>query len=129
MWRTILGVVAGLLAWLVIVSVIDRGLKLWLPGYAAAEPVMAFTLTMKFARLAMAAVTSLAAGAIVRAVAPESRTAPWIVGVVVLLVFLPAHVWLWARFPVWYHLSFLVPLVPLVAAGALLWPHGRARAA
>ena len=125
MWRTILGVVAGLVAWLVIVSLIDRGLRLWLPGYAAAEPVMAFTLTMKFARLTMAAVTSLAAGAIVRAVAPASRLAPWIVGFVVLLIFLPAHVSLWTRFPIWYHLSFLVPLAPLVAGGALLWSSGK----
>ncbi|HEY1612618.1 MAG TPA: hypothetical protein VGF97_02855 [Rhizomicrobium sp.] len=129
MWRTVFGVVAGLVAWLVIVSLIDRGLKMWLPGYAAAEPVMAFTLTMKFARLTMAAVTSLAAGAIVAAVAPASRIAPWIVGFVVLLTFLPAHVWLWNKFPVWYHLSFLVPLAPLVVAGAMLWPRGKMVAA
>jgi hypothetical protein len=125
MKRTIFGVVAGLVAWLVVVSLIDRGLRLWLPGYSAAEPVLQFTLAMKFARLAMGAATSLIAGMIVRAVAPESRWAPWIVGLVVLAVFVPGHIYLWNRFPIWYHLSFLVPVAPLVAVGAALWPHGR----
>ncbi len=129
MWRKILGVVAGLLAWVVVVSLLNRGLRLWLPGYVQAEPLLQFTFAMKIARLTMAAVTSLVAGMVVRAVAPEGRWAPWITGLIVLALFLPSHVYLWNRFPIWYHLSFLVPLVPLVALGAALWPHGHAVAA
>jgi hypothetical protein len=120
MWRKIGAVVAGLVAWFAIVSLMNRGLRLWLPGYVAAEPAMQFTLAMKIARLSMAAVTSLAAGAIVRWVAPSSRWAPWIVGLVLLAVFLPFHYQLWDKFPIWYHLTFLVPLAPLVALGASL---------
>lgn len=89
-------------------------------GYRLAEHTLAFTLTMKIARLVMAAITSLAAGALVRWIAPASRLAPWIVGLVTLALFLPAHIQLWHRFPLWYHLSFLVPLVPLVVLGAWL---------
>ena len=118
MWRTITGIAAGLVAWLVVVSLIDRGLRLWLPGYVAAEPLMAFTLTMKLARLAMAAVTSLVAGAVVRAIAPSSILAPWLVGLVLLILFVPNHVWIWSKFPLWYHLTFLLALAPLVALGA-----------
>jgi hypothetical protein len=125
MWRTIGGIVAGLVAWLVVVSLINRGLRLWLPGYVTAEPLLQFTLAMKIARLSMAAVTSVVAGMIVRAVAPASRWAPWIVGAVILALFIPSHIGLWNRFPIWYHLSFLVPLVPLVVLGAALWPHAR----
>jgi hypothetical protein len=125
MRRTLAAVIAGLVAWAVIVTAIDRGLRLGLPGYSQAEPMMLFTLTMKIARLTMAAVTSLAAGAIVRWVAPASRLAPWIVGLVILALFLPAHIHLWHRFPIWYHLSFLVPLAPLVALGAWLVPRKR----
>jgi hypothetical protein len=128
MWRTILGIVVGLLAWLVVVSLIDRGLRLWLPGYAAAEPLLQFTFAMKIARLSMAAVTSLVAGAAIRVAAPQSRYAPWIVGFAVLAAFLPAHIHLWDRFPIWYHLSFLLPLVPLVAIGAALWPRRKTAA-
>ena len=125
MWRTVLGVIGGLIAWALVVSLINRGLRLWLPGYVQAEPTLIFTLPMMGARLAMAAVTSLAAGAIVRLIAPASRFAPWIVGLVLLAAFVPSHVQLWHKFPIWYHLSFLVPLAPLVVIGAQLV--GRAR--
>lgn len=129
MLRTIGGIVAGLVAWALVVSLINRGLRLWLPGYVTAEPLLQFTLAMKIARLSMAAVTSLVAGAVVRAVAPASRFAPWIVGLVLFALFLPSHIQLFNRFPLWYHLSFLVPLAPLVALGAAMWPRGKASAA
>lgn len=120
MWRMIMGVVAGLVAWAAIVTVLNWGLRLWLPGYAAVEHAMEFTLAMKIARLSMAALTSLAAGAVIRAVAPASRWAPWIAGLVLLILFLPSHVYLWNKFPLWYHLTFLLTLAPLMALGARL---------
>lgn len=120
MGRAIFGVIGGLVGWVLIVSLIDYGLRLWLPGYVQAEPAMRFTLAMMAARLTMAAVTSLGAGAMVRAIAPASRLAPWIVGAVLLILFVPSHIQLWPRFPLWYHLTFLITLVPLVAIGAQL---------
>ncbi len=118
MWRNVLAVLGGLVAWAVIVTLINFGLRAALPGYTAAEHSLDFTLTMKIARLCMAAVTSLLAGAATRAIAPASRWVPWIVGEVMLAVFLPQHIYIWDKFPVWYHLSFLLPLVPLVVLGA-----------
>ena len=120
MWRTIGAILAGLVGWAVIVTVINLGLRFGIPGYRLAEHTLVFTLEMKIARLTMAAVTSIATGVLVRLIAPRSRLAPWIVGLIVLALFLPAHVQLWHRFPIWYHLSFLVPLAPLVALGAWL---------
>jgi hypothetical protein len=114
-------VVAGLVAWAVIVTIMNWGLRLWLPGYAAVEHALQFTLAMKIARLSMAAFTSLAAGALIRAIAPASRLAPWIAGAVLLILFLPSHIYLWNKFPLWYHLTFLLTLAPLVALGARLW--------
>ena len=128
MGRTIAAIVAGLVAWAVIVTILNLGLRAALPGYHAAEASLQFTLAMKIGRLSEAALSSLAAGALVRAVAPASRAAPWIVGLVLLLLFLPVHVQLWSRLPVWYHLTFLVTLAPLVAIGAVLVPGGAARA-
>jgi hypothetical protein len=129
MWRTIGATVAGLAAWAVVVTVLNFGLRLWLPGYVQVEHAMLFTLPMKVARLLMAAVTSLVAGALVRAVAPASRWAPWIVGLIILVLFLPSHIYLWTKFPIWYHLTFLLTLVPLVVLGAQLWPRGVSRTA
>jgi hypothetical protein len=120
MKRTIVSVVAGLIAWTLIVSLLNRGVRLALPGYTEAEPELAFTLAMKIARLSIAVITSVATGAIVRAIAPASRFAPWIVGGVILAAFVPVHVGIWSRLPVWYHLFFLLTLVPLVVFGARL---------
>lgn len=125
MWRTIASVVAGLVAWAVVVTLINFGLRAAIPGYHVAEATLDFTLTMKIARLLMAAVTSLAAGAVVTLIEPRRKWAPWAVGLIVLGMFLPVHVSLWSRFPVWYHLSFLVPLAPLVALGAALFRNSR----
>ena len=121
MWRTIGAIVAGIVAWAVVVTVLNIGLRLWLPGYVQVEHTLVFTLSMKIARLSIAAVTSLVAGAVTRAVAPSNRLAPWIVGLAILLPFLWAHIHIWSKFPAWYHLTFLLPLVPLVALGAELW--------
>jgi len=118
MWRTVGGVIAGLVAWAVVVTILNFGLRAALPGYHAAEPTLQFTLAMKIGRLTEAALASLAAGAVVSRIAPASKWAPWAVGLITLALFVPEHIRLWDKFPVWYHLSFLVPLLPLVLAGA-----------
>jgi hypothetical protein len=43
-----------------------------------------------------------------------------VVGLAILAIFLPVHINLWHKFPAWYHLTFLVPIVPLVVLGASL---------
>jgi hypothetical protein len=128
MWRAILGIIGGLVAWTAVVTCIDIGLRHALPGYQAAEPTLAFTLAMMIARLSMAAFTSLVAGAVVRAIAPASRFAPWIVGLVLLALFLPEHIRIGSRLPLWYHLVFLITLAPLVALGAQIRLRGRGAA-
>lgn len=120
MKRAVIAFIAGLIAWGVVVSLIDRVLRVSIAGYAVAEPALAFTLGMMWARQIMAAATSLIAGVVVGAIAPASKLTPWTVGLVVLALFIPVHVRLWHAFPVWYHLTFLVPLAPLIAAGASL---------
>lgn len=120
MWRTVASVVAGLVTWVVVVTVLNFGLRAAIPGYHAAEATLQFTLAMKAGRLIEAAVTSLVAGMVVGRVAPASRWAPWITGLIVLGLFLPVHIRLWDRFQVWYHLTFLLTIVPLVLAGASL---------
>jgi hypothetical protein len=119
MKRSILAVIAGLVTWILVASVLDRGLRALLEGYALAEPEMTFTLGMMASRLILAVVSSLAAGAVAGALAPAGRRMPWVLGAILLAAFLPEHVKLWNVFPVWYHLTFLVTLVPLIVLGAL----------
>jgi hypothetical protein len=124
MKRTILACIAGLLTWIVVVSLINRGLRLSVPNYTAAEHSLQFTLGMKWARLLMAIVTSIVAGSVTAYLSRSSRRAPWIVGGIVLAMFLPLHVAIWSKLPVWYHLTFLLTIVPAVLVGARLTPRG-----
>ncbi len=120
MGRNVLAVLSGLVSWAVIATVLNFGVRAAIPGYTAAEPLLAFTLTMKIARLALAVISSIAAGFLTRTVAPASRWAPWIVGAILLLLFLPVHIQIGSRLPLWYHLFFLLTLAPVVAFGAEL---------
>jgi hypothetical protein len=129
MWRTVSSIIAGLVAWGVVVTLLNFGLRAAIPGYHAAEATLQFTSAMKAGRLIEAALTSVAAGAVVGFIAPTKTWASWAVGLIVLATFLPVHVSLWSKFPVWYHLAFLVPLSPLVALGAALVTRREAREA
>lgn len=129
MKRSIVAFIGGLATWVVVVSLINRGLRFGFEGYALAEPALQFTLGMMAARLAMAAVTSVVAGAVTKAIAPASSYAPWALGVFLFVAFVPQHIWLWQSFPIWYHLTFLLTLVPLVGFGSWLLQRTRARTA
>lgn len=120
MKRAVIAFIAGLFTWLIVISLINRMLRLTLTGYAAAEPLLIFTLGMMAARLTMAAVTSLIAGAVVGLIAPTNKRVPWVLGALLLIVFIPIHVQRWDAFPIWYHLTFLIPLAPLTVIGARL---------
>ena len=120
MWGKIGSVVAGLAAWVVIATILDRSLRLVWPDYAAALPVFHFTLPMMLARLTEGAVTTIAAGWFARWVARTPLWLAYVQGALILLPFLYVHYKLWHSFPVWYHLTFLVPLIPLTLLGASL---------
>jgi len=120
MKRSILAFVAGLVLWIVVISVLNRSLRVLIAGYAAAEPTMSFTLGMLVARLAIGVLTSLIAGAVAAWIAPASPRMPLLLGTALLLAFIPVHLRLWSLFPLWYHLVFLGTLIPLVVLGSRL---------
>ncbi len=126
MKRSILALIAGLAVWVLVASLLNRGLRAGLAGYALAEPAMTFTLGMKVARLILGALASLAAGAATGLIAQSRTKLPWVLGGIILAMFIPIHTQLWLKFPVWYHLIFLGTLAPLVAlGGALVRGHSR----
>jgi hypothetical protein len=123
--RIILGIVAGIVAWVLAASLLNRGVRLAQPGYASAELNMTFTLSMMAARLILGALASLIAGTVAGWIDRPGGPAAWIVGAMLLAAFIPTHVGVWDLFPVWYHLTFLVTLVPLILLGSL-FARGRA---
>jgi hypothetical protein len=63
----------------------------------------------------------VAAGAVCRWAAGRWITPVYGLALILLLLFIPVHLGLWAKFPVWYHAVFLGSL-PL-----LIWLGGRRR--
>jgi hypothetical protein len=118
--RIILGVITGLIVWAVVVTVCDIALrKLWVE-YALVEKSLAFTLPMMLARLLESAVSSVVSGFAAALVSKERIKSSLIAGVLILAMFLPTHISIWHKFPVWYHLTFLMSLPLLSLAGGLL---------
>ncbi len=119
MLRKVSAVAAGVVTWMVFVTLVNFVPRLGWPAYAAAEPALDFTLGMMIMRLAMSALGSLLSG-YVAAWIEHGDKAGWIAGLILLLLFLPDHVSLWARFPAWYHILFLISLPLLGWAGSKL---------
>jgi hypothetical protein len=116
---SILAVIIAVITWFIVATIVNWILRLALPGYSAVEPTMNFTLTMMVCRLLLGLVSSLCAGFICGAIA-RNRIAPKVAASLMLLLFLPVHYMLWAKFPIWYHLFFLITLAPTMLIGASL---------
>ena len=118
MVRTVLGVLAGVVTWVVLVIGIDIAMSHVWPEYQVAKPMFAFTLPMMIARLVESTVALIVASVVTVRVAPASRAAPWAFGILMLAFFAPFHYTIWTKFPIWYHAYFLASLiaVPVVVS-------------
>jgi len=117
MLKKVLGVVAGLAVWLLVAIVAGGIMRRSWPAYSSVAEAMTFTLPMLAARLTIGIVATLAAGMVTASLVQRSILARVMPGLLLLLAFIPQHVMLWDKFPVWYHLTFLVSLVPLTYLG------------
>jgi len=125
MAKKILGVVAGLVVWVIVVSIAGSIMRAVWPAYASVADAMTFTLPMMIARLSIGAVATVAAGWVAGMITGRSTIATVLPGVLLLLAFIPEHISLWEKFPVWYHLTFLLSLIPLTFAGGQIAPAQR----
>jgi hypothetical protein len=117
MARGTLGVIAGLAVWIAIAGGAGPIMRSAWPEYARVADAMTFTLPMMFTRLAIGALATLGAGWVTAVIARRSTLARVMTGLLLLAAFVPQHIMLWSRFPVWYHLTFLISLVPLAYLG------------
>jgi hypothetical protein len=120
MSKNVLGVVAGLVGWVTIVIMAGAIMRLSWPAYASVAAAMTFTLPMLVARLSISVLATIAAGLITASVARRSMLWRLMPGVLLLVAFIPVHISLWDKFPVWYHLTFLLSLVPLTYVGGTI---------
>ena len=122
MARAIGGLVGGLVAWFLIATVGNLALRIAWTGYAEVEKAMTFTLAMMVARLVLGALSSLGAGLTVAWITKRNGRMAQVLAGILFVLFVPVHYSLWDRFPLWYHLTFLVSLVLMTLWGAMLYP-------
>ena len=115
--KALLAVVAGLVVWIAVVTVTGLIMRSSWPAYARVADAMTFTLPMMLARLSIGALATLAAGWVTAAIAPQPMLVRLMPGLILLAAFIPQHIALWNIFPVWYHLTFMLSLVPLTYLG------------
>src|SRR4051794_14477894 len=131
MIRIILGVIAGFVAWSILWvggdEVLTRALPDWYGAHQhalekawvnhtefASDPmVLAFQIVRSI-------ITSLIAGYIAALVAGENRRTVWILAILLLIAGVLVEALYWNLIPVWYHLVFLVLLIPATLAGGKL---------
>jgi hypothetical protein len=120
MIKMIAGIVAGLIAWIIVATIGNLMFRVAWPGYAEAEISMMFTLAMMVARLSLGALSSLCAGFVTAWITKRNGSGAKVLGIVVTAMFFPVHYLLWDQFPIWYHVIFLASLFPLTLLGAKL---------
>ena len=119
MAKTILAVVVGFIAWFAIALGLGTAMRASWPAYAAVADAMTFTLPMMFARLALGVLGSLVSGWVTARIATHPKAATVALGIALLALFIPQHIQLWDKFPLWYHTFFLCSLIPLAMLGGL----------
>jgi ABC-type Mn2+/Zn2+ transport system permease subunit len=112
-----LAVLVGLTVWFVVATVGNLFVRALLPGYEAVEKEMNFSLLMQVARLVLGLVSSLSAGLACAWLWRGSLRPAFVLGALLLALFIPVHIGLWSKFPIWYHAVFLVSLVPATLLG------------
>jgi hypothetical protein len=119
-FKTVGVVIAALVTWFFLATVVNLALRASWPQYHEAEAAFNFSFAMKLARLVLGAISSLGAGFVAAWIGKGRMRATALTGILLLGLFIPGHYRLWAKFPVWYHLTFLVSLLPLTLLGAAL---------
>jgi len=125
--KTVGAVIAALSTWFFVATVLNLALRALWPHYHEAETAFNFTFVMKLTRLALGAISTLGAGFVAAWLGTGMRAAAF-TGIVLVGLFIPGHYRIWDKFPVWYHLTFLVSLLPLTLLGAALNHRARRKA-
>jgi hypothetical protein len=120
-FKTFGAAIVALVTWFFVATVLNLALRAWWPHYHEAELAFNFTFAMKLARLVLGAISSLGAGFVAAWIGKGRMSAATLTGIVLLGLFIPGHYRIWSKFPVWYHLTFLVSLLPLTLLGVAFY--------
>jgi hypothetical protein len=126
MWRSILGVVAGVIVWIVAFYALAFGLAALWHDYGLhgrdyfRDGSFTFTSPMAVCNLVIWALAEIAAGWVTMKIA-RRREAVWVLAGLLGIYLATMHLVLyWPRFPWWYNLGVVIPAVFAVLLGGRL---------
>jgi hypothetical protein len=131
MLKIVLGVIAGFVAWSILWVGSDQVLMTASPTWYGAhqlgfekavtngEPFAADS-TILIMHLIRASIVSIVCGFLAAFVAGENRRAPMILGFILLLVGIAVEAFAWNYAPAWYHILFILLLIPMTLLGGKL---------
>ena len=132
MLKIVLGVIAGFVAWSILWVGSDQVLMIVSPTWYGAhqldfalamahqKPFDADKTILVVMQIMRSIIISIMSGFLAASISGENRSAPLILGVLLLLFGLIVEAMVWNYLPVWYHLTFLALLVPMTVLGGKL---------
>jgi hypothetical protein len=131
MVKIILGIIAGFIAWSIIWVGSDQVLMMASPDwYGAHQLGFERAMTNKDAfvpdstilvmHIVRSIITSLMAGFLAVVISGEHLKTTWGLGILLLLAGIAVEALAWNYLPIWYHLIFLVLLIPMTIVGGKL---------
>ncbi|PYS98000.1 MAG: hypothetical protein DMF63_18275 [Acidobacteria bacterium] len=130
MLRIVLGVIVGFIAWLIVWIGVEKIISAVWPAFGvhqnAFEEVIKnggqFTpdTTMLLTHIVLGSIVSVIAGFLAALIAGENSRAPFIVGILLLLMGVMKAVMSWPYVPIWYHVIFTAILLPMAVVGGKL---------
>ena len=131
MGRIVLGVIVGFVAWTIIWVGANEAIASLLPQWYGVHklafekavfnkiPFEASSSILIF-NIVRSMITSLLSGYLAVIVANESKWTTLTLGLVLLVVGIYFEWTYWNQIPIWYHLIFLIMLIPMTIAGGKL---------
>lgn len=130
MLKIILGVIVGFIGWSVLWIGSDPVIMWIFPWYkegseafmSAVEAKQPFEVSFGILinSLIRSVIISLISGFLAVFISKEQSKTTLILGVLLLLAGLSSEIFFWSYIPLWYHLSFLVLLIPMTILGGKL---------
>ena len=130
MIRTVLGVVASFLAWMILWFGAETLLSALWPAFGAHQAAFQAAIeeggpftpdsAILLIHCVLAAIVSLIAGYLAALIGGENKRAPLILGFLLLAIGLLKAAMSWPLVPVWYHTIFTALLLPMAVVGGKL---------
>src|SRR6516164_9458062 len=90
-FKTVGAVIAGLITWFFIATVVNLAFRALWPHYHEAEIAFTFTFAMKFGRLVLGAISTLGAGFVAAWIDKGRMRAATLTAILLLGLFIPGH--------------------------------------